>query len=334
MNLPKVVILGLGRIGRIHLRNLVFSGRPAVPVVVTSSSSGRQFAASLGLRAVYPTLEEAMQKEDPDAVVICSPSDTHYRYVKFLIEAKKAIFCEKPLDLSVAAIEELDRLARQGNVPLMVAFNRRFDPSFSKLRQEIKAGKAGDLRLIRITGRDPAPPSIEFLRSSGGIFLDQVIHDFDMVRFLTGDEVVEVYAKADVKVDKRIGEIGDWDTAVSVLTLRGGATAVIDNSREAVYGYDQRAEVFGSGGMLKVDNLFPHQVNYHFEHGSQAPRPYNFFLDRYAASYRAELDRFLDVLTEGASVPVTAVDALAATKIALAAAESARTNRPVRLGEI
>jgi len=331
MQPTKIAILGLGRIGQIHLKNLVFSGRNITPVAITSSEIGRQFAETLGVKHIHPDLQSAMEVENPDAVVICAPSDTHYDYVKYLIGLGKAIFCEKPLDLSAERIEELESLATQKGVPLMVAFNRRFDPSFSRLKTAIREGKVGEPHLIRITSRDPAPPSIEFLKSSGGIFMDQIIHDFDMVRFLLDDEVVEIYAKGDVKVDPRIGEIGDWDTAVSILTFQSGVMAIIDNSRQAVYGYDQRIEIFGSKGMLKVDNSSPYQLDYHTEKGGLSPRPYHFFLDRYQDSYRVELDRFLDVLIKGDPIPVGAGDALVATKIALAAAESVRENRPVKL---
>lgn len=331
MKPKKIAVLGLGRIGRIHLKNLVFSGRDVTPVAVTSSETGRRFAESLGVKRIHADLQTALEWEDPDAVVVCAPSDTHYDYVKQLIGLGKTIFCEKPLDLDAGRIEELDKLARNDGVPLMVAFNRRFDPSFSRLREAIRSGRAGDPHLVRITSRDPAPPSIEFLKSSGGIFMDQIIHDFDMARFLLDDEVVEIYARADVRVDPRIGEIGDWDTAVSVLTFRSGALAVIDNSRQAVYGYDQRIEVFGSKGLLKADNAFPYQLDVHDEHGGLSPRPYHFFLDRYQDSYRVEMERFLEVIRQEAPIPVGAGDALAATRIALAAAESVRENRPVQL---
>ena len=329
--MKKIAVLALGRIGKIHLQNLV-QYRPLIePVAITSSEGGRQFAQQLGVTTIYPNLDTAINDTTIDAYLVCSPSDTHFAYTKLLLEANKAIFCEKPLDLDIGRIETLSAMAQKQRIPLMVAFNRRFDPNFARLQQGIANGEVGAPHLVRITSRDPAPPPLEFVKHSGGLFLDMVIHDFDMCRFLLNEEVVEVFTKGTIRITPEIAQYGDVDTAVTILTFESGTIAVIDNSRKAVYGYDQRVEVFGEKGMLQVQNAFPDTVHRYTKQGHQTAASYDFFIDRYAASYKGALQAFLAVLLKGEPVPVTATDARAATQIGLAAMESVKSSMPVQL---
>ena len=331
--MKKVAVLGLGRIGKIHLRNLIDYGSTIHPIAITSSESGKAFAKSNNIDAIYKTLEEALTKDEIDAFVLCSPSDTHFSYTKRLIEAGKSIFCEKPLDLSLERIEELENMAKVKGVLLMVAFNRRFDPNFAALKHNIQRGKIGFPQIVKITSRDPGLPPLDFIAHSGGIFLDMIIHDFDMARFLLADEVIEVFSKASVNIDPAIKAYGDFDTAVNILTFRKGTITIIDNSREAKYGYDQRIEVFGSKGMLKVENRHPISLDFYGNEGGLLSKPFDFFIDRYQDSYKIELKVFLNALhqVEMQEQLVGAEDAKKATQIALAAMQSVQEGRPIRL---
>jgi myo-inositol 2-dehydrogenase/D-chiro-inositol 1-dehydrogenase len=215
----------------------------------------------------------------------------------------------------------------------MVGFNRRFDPNFQKLHETVRSGKIGTPEILRITSRDPAPPPENYLRASGGIFLDMTIHDFDMARYLVGSEVVEVYARAGVLVDPVFQKLEDWDTAVVTLQFQNGAVGAIDNSRRAVYGYDQRAEVFGSAGMVANANNAPDNHVLFDSSGGHCSLPLNFFMERYTESYQREMQAFVDAVRENRPVPVSGADGQAAVAIGLAAAQSARENRPVALAE-
>lgn len=332
--MKKVAVLGLGRIGKIHLKNLVGFHSEIIPIAITSSVIGRQFAKGLKVELIYDSLQEVLQKEVIDACIICSPSDTHYHYVKILIERGADIFCEKPLDLSIGRIQELEALAERNNIKLMVAFNRRFDPNFSELKKNILDGRIGKPQVLKITSKDPGLPPLDFIAHSGGIFLDMIIHDFDMCRFLLEEEVTEIYTKVAIHIDPSIADYGDYDTAVSILTFSNGAIAIIDNSREAVYGYDQRVEIFGSKGMLTVDNRHPVSLNYFGTDGALQAKPFHFFMDRYSDSYRYELDAFLRAVLENSVIPVTATDAKQATKIALAAMQSVNEKRPISMTDL
>jgi myo-inositol 2-dehydrogenase/D-chiro-inositol 1-dehydrogenase len=236
--------------------------------------------------------------------------------------------------LSVAAIEEINQEVAKRGIQLMVGFNRRFDPNFLKVRETVQSGKVGTPQVLKITSRDPAPPPEHFIRASGGIFLDMTIHDFDMARYLMGSEVTEVYARAGVLVDPVFEKAGDWDTAIVTLAFESGAMGVIDNSRKAVYGYDQRVEVFGSGGMVTVKNNTPDSHIHLDQTGVHSALPLNFFMERYTESYLREMRAFVEAVQGRQPVPVTSHDALMAVVIGLAAAKSARENRPVKLAEI
>jgi myo-inositol 2-dehydrogenase/D-chiro-inositol 1-dehydrogenase len=246
----------------------------------------------------------------------------------------KQIFCEKPIDLSIAKVQAINEEVARRGVRMMVGFNRRFDPNFLKVRETIAGGLVGQPHVLRITSRDPGPPPEHYLRASGGIFLDMTIHDFDMARYLMGSEVTEVYTRAAVLVDPMFARAGDWDTAVITLTFENGAFAVIDNSRKAVYGYDQRVEMFGSGGMVTVTNNTPDTHILCDRVGIHTALPLNFFLERYAESYLREMRAFVDAVVNQTPVPVGGEDGLQAAVIALAAGISARENRPVKLAEI
>ena len=331
---PKIAVIALGRIGRIHLQNLHRHFPEVEAVAVSGSESGRNFARGLGVSEVYPKLEAVLGDGSVGAVALCTPTDTHAGTVDRLISAGKHIFCEKPLSLSFGEIRRLDEQATRAGVKLMVAFNRRFDPDFRHVREQVAAGRIGIPHLMVITSRDPAPPPVGFIKGSGGLFMDQAIHDFDMARFILGSEVEEVYARGAVLVDPVIGAAGDIDTAVTTLTCESGTIVTINNSRRAVYGYDQRLEVFGPGGMLRVGNHFTGHLTFFDEKGGHIARPLDFFLERYAASYREEMRAFLDAWLNDGPVPVGAEDALRATSVALAAGLSVKENRPVKVVEV
>jgi myo-inositol 2-dehydrogenase/D-chiro-inositol 1-dehydrogenase len=249
-------------------------------------------------------------------------------------QAGKHIFCEKPVDLDLAKIDAALAAVQRAGVKLQIGFNRRFDPNFRKVRQMVAEGKIGDLHILRITSRDPAPPPVSYIEVSGGIFLDMTIHDFDMARYLSGSEVVEVYTAAGVLVDPRIGEAGDVDTAVITLRFANGAIGTIDNSRKAVYGYDQRVEVFGSGGMALAHNNTPDNDVYYSVEGVQSAKPLYFFLERYNDSFIAEMKDFVKSIQDGTTPPVTGLDGRIPVVIGMAAKKSWLEKRPVLVSEI
>lgn len=332
MNTIKVGILGLGRIGKIHLKNLLGRiSQAEVIAAVNPSEAGQNFARKLNVPQVSSDPDIVFKNEKIDAVLICSPSNTHADYVVRAAEAGKAIFCEKPLDLSLEKIQEILEVTEKHKVPLMVAFNQRFDPDFFKVKSLVDEGKIGDLRTIRITSRDPEPPPISYIKSSGGLFLDMTIHDFDMARFIANSEVVEVFAKGHNLVDSLIGEAGDIDTGYILLTFKNGATAMIENSRQAAYGYDQRLEVYGSAGMAQASNNLKDTHQLYDSLGTHGSRPLDFFLDRYMMSYFYEMEAFINAISKGEKLPVTGEDGLKATIIALAANKSMAENRPISI---
>lgn len=329
-------VIGVGRIGKIHIENLVHRFPDAEVVAISDVAAGELEAVAVrfGIERTFTRHQELMDLPEVDAVVICSPTDRHYEMIVDAAARGKQIFCEKPIDLSLekvqAAIEEVERRGIQ----MMVGFNRRFDPNFLKVRQTVAGGLIGQPQVLRITSRDPGPPPEHYIRASGGMFLDMTIHDFDMARYLVASEVTEVYARAAVLVDPVFRKCGDWDTAAITLTFENGAIAVIDNSRKAVYGYDQRVEMFGSDGMVSVSNNTPdsHVVSNHA--GVHSALPLHFFLERYAESYLREMRAFIEAIVNRTPVPVGGEDGLKAAVIALAAGKSARENRPVKLTEI
>lgn len=334
MSALSIGILGTGRIGALHARLLRQEVDGILPEAVYDISPA---AAEVGARLGIPVANSAdAVLDDPsiDAVAICTSTDTHPDLVIRAAEAGKAIFCEKPLSLDLREVDRALAAVRAAGAYLQVGFNRRFDPSHQAVRRAVGDGRVGDVHLVRITSRDPAPPPIAYVKVSGGIFLDMTIHDFDMARYVSGSEVTEVYAKGAVRVDPLIGEAGDLDTAVIVLTHENGAITTIDNSRQAVYGYDQRVEVFGSGGMVASENPLTTTTVLRNESGTRAATLPYFFTERYIPSYLAEWNAFAAAVTGGSPSPVDGHDGRAPLVIGLAAWKSIREGRPVRTAEI
>src|SRR5437868_1020828 len=283
----RVGVLGVGRIGKIHSENLA-AGIPGAELAVLADvfpDELKAVAARLGVSRMATDYRDVINDPGINAVVICTPTNTHYQIILDAAAAGKHIFCEKPVELSIEKIKAINEAVAKHKVQLMVGFNRRFDPNFAKVREMVASGKIGKPQILRITSRDPSPPPENYIRSSGGIFLDMTIHDFDMARYLVGSEVTEVYAKAAVLVDSVFEKADDWDTAVVTLTFENGALGSIDNSRKAIYGYDQRVEVFGSEGMVTVKNNAPNTHVYSDQTGIHSALPLNFFMERYKESY-------------------------------------------------
>ena len=335
MKTINVAIAGLGRIGKIHLKNLSgnFSEIKVIAVMDVLDES-KAVANEFNIPVFVKSFDELLAIPELDAVVICSPTDTHADYVIKAAKAGKQIFCEKPLDLSLERVQEVLKIVKEAGVKLMLGFNRRFDPEFKKIRQLVLNDAVGDPQIIKITSRDPGPPPVSYIKVSGGMFLDMTIHDFDMARYISGKQVKEVFAKATVKADPEIGEAGDVDTAIITLTFEDDSMAVIDNCRKAVYGYDQRLEVFGSKGMAQAENNFPNNHKLYTETGVSGDLPLHFFLERYDASYNQEIREFIDALISEAEMPVDGEDGLLSIAIGLAAKKSVKEERPVKIEEI
>ena len=329
-------VLGAGRIGKIHAENL--ATRIPGACVAAIADPNMEAARELATRLHVPTAaaEARVIFEDPaiEAVAICSSTDTHAAFIIEAARAGKHIFCEKPIAYDLAQIDAALAAVAEAGVKLQIGFNRRFDPNFRKVRQTVAEGKIGAPHILRITSRDPAPPPIEYVKVSGGMFFDMTIHDFDMARYLLGSEVEEVYAAGGVLVDPAIGAAGDVDTAVITLRFANGALGVIDNSRKAIYGYDQRAEVFGSGGMIATANNTPDAAYLSDAAGVHGPKPLYFFLERYAESFLAELRDFVACLQHDTEPPVGGRDGRIPVVMAMAATRSLREGRPVQLSEV
>jgi myo-inositol 2-dehydrogenase/D-chiro-inositol 1-dehydrogenase len=332
----RVGVIGAGRIGRVHAENLAYRVRGATVVAVADvvPESAEKLAAELQVPRWYGDPAPIFADAEVDAVAICSSTDTHAKFIEDAAVAGKHIFCEKPIALNLARIDRALAAVEKAGVKLQVGFNRRFDPSFQRLRKVVANGEIGTPHILRITSRDPAPPPIDYVKVSGGIFLDMTIHDFDMARFMMGDEVVEVYVAGGVMVDDRIGQAGDIDTAVTTLRFRGGAIGVIDNSRKAVYGYDQTVEVFGSAGVANVTNKTPDNVVRCDCTGVHSSLPLYFFVERYAEAYVVEMQEFVNAVLNGTEPPVSGLDGRVPVVMAYAAKKSYDEHRPVRLSEI
>mgnify|MGYP001800904424 CR=1 FL=1 len=316
-------ILGCGRIGQVHGATLrTMPQAQVVAVADAMPAAADALAASLGARVLDPL--DLINADDVDAVIIGTPTTTHYDLIHAAAAAGKAIFCEKPVDLSVSRIRDCLATVAQAGVPFMTAFNRRFDPNFAHLQSQIAAQVIGDVELVTILSRDPSPPPIGYVKTSGGIFRDMMIHDLDMARFLLGEDPVELTAAGSCLVDPAIGQAGDFDTAVVTLKTASGKLCQISNSRRATYGYDQRIEVHGSLGMLRADNVLENTVELSTAAGMSKAPTQPFFLERYAAAYRAELAHFIDALENGTPVSATGEDGLKAQMLADAADASAR----------
>jgi myo-inositol 2-dehydrogenase/D-chiro-inositol 1-dehydrogenase len=331
----RIGILGCGRIGRMHaeLLSLRVPGLSLSRVYDVRTESAEETAAALDC-AVSASPEELIEADDVDAIAICSSTDTHVELLVAGAAAGKPIFCEKPLSLDLAEVDRGLAAVDAAGVLLQVGFNRRYDPSHRLVRQRVASREVGDLHLVRITSRDPAPPPIAYIEVSGGIFCDMTIHDFDMARFVTGQEIVEVFATGAVRVDPAIGEAGDLDTAVIVLRHEDGVITTIDNSRQAVYGYDQRVEAFGSGGMVASENpLVTSTILRTADGGQLSSLPY-FFRERYDDSYLAEWQAFATMVANDGPSEVDGSDGRAALVAGLAAWRSVREGRPVRVEDV
>ncbi len=331
-----VGLIGAGRIGRLHARHLALQIPEAELIAVADVvlEAAQQCAAEFGIPRAVQDPQEVLEDPEIEAVVICSSTDTHTRFIEAAAAAGKHIFCEKPIDVDLGRIDRALAAVERAGVKLQVGFNRRFDPSFHRAREVVASGRIGQPHLLRITSRDPEPPPIDYIRVSGGIFLDMTIHDFDMARYLIGSEVEEVYATGGVMVDPAIGEARDIDTAVVVLRFENGVIGTIDNSRRAVYGYDQRVEVFGSEGVVAVGNRTPDAVTIGDAEGIHGPLPLYFFIERYVDAYVAEMKAFIRCILEDTDPPVTGLDGRVPVVMAYAARRSLEENRPVRLQEV
>jgi len=333
----RVGIIGGGRIGKVHATSISRYVPTAELVALADpflTEELENWAHEMGIAETYKDSLSIINHEGIDAVLICSPTDTHADLIVAAAKAGKHIFCEKPVDTDLERIKSTMKVVEESGVKFQIGFNRRFDHNHRALQQSVAEGKIGEPHIVKITSRDPAPPSAEYVRSSGGIFLDMMIHDFDMVRFLSGREVVEVYAAGSVLVDPAIGDAGDVDTAVVQLLLDNGALAIIDNSRQAVYGYDQRTEVFGSKGCAKVENDTPSLLQVSTEESVATEKPLYFFLDRYIDAYAREVIEFAEAVQNDTPVSCGVVDAIKPVEIAIAAAKSLKEHRPIRISEI
>lgn len=331
-----VGVIGAGRIGKLHAENLATRIHDVKVKAIADVNilTAQQTADRLHIPDAWPHYHEILTDSQIDAVVICSSTDTHSQIIMEAAQVGKHIFCEKPIDFDLQKIDRvLDEVEKAG-VKFQVGFNRRFDSNYGRARQAVVEGEIGDPHILHIISRDPAPPPIEYVKSSGGLFLDMMIHDFDMARFLIGSEVEEVYTLAGVRVDPRIGEVGDVDTAVVMLKFENGVIGTIDNSREAVYGYDQRVEVFGSKGAISTNNNYPNSAVLSTANSVHRDLPLNFFMQRYTESYFLEMEDFVEAVLEDKPVPVGGIDGRVPVVMGLAARKSHDESRPVKLSEI
>ena len=321
---------GAGRIGAIHAANLAASTNARLRYVVDVNAGAAEALASRYGARVTDT-QTALNDPEVGAVIIASSTDTHADLAIAAARAGKAIFCEKPIDLSLARVDACLKAVRQARVPMLVGFNRRFDPSFTALHQRIRSGEIGAVEQVIVTSRDPGPPPVSYIKVSGGQFRDMTIHDFDMARWLLGEEPVEIFAYGSCLVDPAIAKAGDTDSVMVVMKTASGKLAHINNSRRAAYGYDQRIEVHGAKGRLLAGNLTPTTVELANASAVSADKPLHFFLERYASAYRLELAAFIESVTQKTPLPVNGEDGRKALVLAEAAAKSLRTGRSVKL---
>ncbi|MGO4548215.1 inositol 2-dehydrogenase [Paenibacillus sp. 2TAB23] len=328
-------IIGAGRIGKIHADNLL--RLPQVQITAVSDLFAGpeliEWASERGIAKVTKDSSDIINDPSIDAIFICSSTDTHVPLIKEAAKAGKHVFCEKPLSMDIGRTEEAVQAAEEAGIKLQIGFNRRFDHNFKRVREHVLIGSVGTPHIVKITSRDPNPPHEDYIRVSGGIFMDMMIHDFDMARYLTGSEVTEVYAQGGVLIDPVFGKYGDVDTAIVTLRFENGALGVIDNSRQAAYGYDQRVEVFGSKGSVAAGNDHPNTTEVSSAEGVSRDKPLHFFLERYNEAYIDETRQFIACLANGQPLPVTGEDGVKAEMIALAAKLSHQLGRPIKISE-
>jgi len=324
----KLALLGAGRIGKVHARAIAEDKRAKLVAVVDAMADAAQaIADSAGCKV--STIEAVEADKDIDAVIICTPTNTHADLIERFAKAGKAIFCEKPIDLDVERARACLETVRKTGAKVMLGFNRRFDPHFQAVRKAIDDGRIGKVEMVTITSRDPGPPPAEYIKVSGGMFRDMTIHDFDMARFLLGEEIVSVMAAGAVLVDPKIGELGDFDSASLILTTKSGRQAMISNSRRASYGYDQRIEVHGSLGSVSAENQRPVSIEIANKDGYTRPPLHDFFMTRYTAAYAAEISAFIDSLEKGTPLSPSAEDGVIALALADAALRAAKEGKAV-----
>lgn len=336
-NLEKLTIgiIGAGRIGRLHAENIVHM--PQVRIKSISDifvDNAKQWAAQIGIENVFTDYMDILNDDEIDAIFICTPTDTHVPIIKVAAQNGKHIFCEKPISFNVQETEEVLEVVKKAGVKFQVGFNRRFDRNFLKIHETVKDGVIGEPHIVKITSRDPEPPPINYVKSSGGLFVDMSIHDFDMARYITGSEVIEVFALGANLIDPSIGDAGDIDTAVITLRFANGAIGVIDNSRKATYGYDQRVEIFGSKGSVTVENDRPTSVEISTAEGVFKDKLKHFFLERYKDAYITETHSFIQSILYDKPIVCTGNDGLQAELIAKAAQESLISGQPVKTNSV
>ncbi len=334
----KIGIIGAGRIGKVHLESISYHVKNATVTAMADpfmNEETEKLIRSYGVSKVTKDYKDILNDKDIDAVLFCSSTDTHAAISIEAINAGKHVFCEKPVDHSIEKIQAVaDALKEHPDIKFQVGFNRRFDHNFAAIRKAYDDGKIGEAHILKITSRDPEPPNPAYIKVSGGIFLDMTIHDFDMACFLTDSDVEELYVNSAVLVDPAIGEQGDVDTAIITMKMANGALAVIDNSRKAAYGYDQRAELFGSKGMVATSNDTVSSAVISNADGVTGEKPLFFFLERYMGSFSEEMRQFTEAVINDTEVPVGIHAGLQSVKIGLAARKSVEEHRPVKISEI
>ncbi len=331
-------IIGAGRIGKVHLESISYHVKNATVTAMADpfmNEETEKLIRSYGVSKVTKDYKDILNDKDIDAVLVCSSTDTHAAISIEAINAGKHVFCEKPVDHSIEKIQAVaDALKEHPDIKFQVGFNRRFDHNFAAIRKAYDDGKIGEAHILKITSRDPEPPNPAYIKVSGGIFLDMTIHDFDMACFLTDSDVEELYVNSAVLVDPAIGKQGDVDTAIITMKMANGALAVIDNSRKAAYGYDQRAELFGSKGMVATSNDTVSSAVISNADGVTGEKPLFFFLERYMESFSEEMRQFTEAVINDTEVPVGIHAGLQSVKIGLAARKSVEEHRPVKISEI
>lgn len=334
----KIGIIGAGRIGKVHLESISYHVKNATVTAMADpfmNEETEKLIRSYGVSKVTKDYKDILNDKDIDAILVCSSTDTHAAISIEAINAGKHVFCEKPVDHSIEKIQAVaDALKEHPDIKFQVGFNRRFDHNFAAIRKAYDDGKIGEAHILKITSRDPEPPNPAYIKVSGGIFLDMTIHDFDMACFLTDSDVEELYVNSAVLVDPAIGEQGDVDTAIITMKMANGALAVIDNSRKAAYGYDQRAELFGSKGMVATSNDTVSSAVISNADGVTGEKPLFFFLERYMGSFSEEMRQFTEAVINDTEVPVGIHAGLQSVKIGLAARKSVEEHRPVKISEI
>ncbi len=329
----KLGLIGAGRIGKLHGEIVTFN-IPGVEIKAVAdiyTDQAKEWVDHLGIADLTSDYRNILKDSEIEAVLVCSSTDTHAQMIIEAAEASKHIFCEKPIALDLAAIDKALSVVEKTGVKLQIGFNRRFDPGFKHAKDMVSAGKIGTPHLLRITSRDPKLPPVDYIKSSGGLFMDMTIHDFDMSRFILGEEISEVFAVGSALVDPAIKAAGDIDTAVITLTYSSGAFGVIDNSRQAVYGYDQRIEIFGSKGCVMVGNRYPYDSVVYTQEAVTGPLPLYFFLERYNESFREEMRQFILSIQKDTEPVVTGRESRIPVVMALAAQRSLQMHKPVRI---